>query len=174
MLPLRGADCAIRVDLSRTSVESRYEGHMTSSGFATRPDLFQQLPLERLRYTVTEAKLLRHLDPGPQRVLDVAGGDGAEALRLAARGHEVTVLDPAGAMLHRAIETADALDMAHLLHVVQAGALDAPDVFAGHEFDVVLCHNLLHFVDEPGEVLGAVIAPLRSGGLLAVLRPHPR
>ena len=145
---------------------------MTSSGFATRPDLFQQLPLERLRYTVTEANLLRHLDTGPQRVLDVAGGNGVEALRLAARGHEVTVLDPAGAMLHRAIETADALDMADLLHVVQAGALDAPEVFAGHEFDVVLCHNLLHFVDEPGEVLGAVIAPLRTGGLLSVLGPN--
>ncbi|HEY0454315.1 methyltransferase domain-containing protein [Actinophytocola sp.] len=145
---------------------------MTVSGFDTRPDLFQQRPLERLRYTVTEANLLRHLDPSPQRVLDVAGGNGVEAVRLARLGHEVTVLDPAGAMLHRAIETAESHDVADRLHVVQAGALDAPELFRPHDFDLVLCHNLLHFVDDPGEVLSAVIAPLRPGGLLSVLGPN--
>jgi S-adenosylmethionine-dependent methyltransferase len=46
-------------------------------------------------------------------------------------------------------------------------------VFAGYDFDVVLCHNLLHFVDEPHDVLSAVIAPLRAGGLLSVLGPNP-
>jgi len=145
---------------------------MTLSGFDARLDLFQQRPLERLRYAVTEANLLRHLDAAPQRVLDVAGGNGVEAVRLAALGHEVTVLDPAGAMLHRAIETAESQDVADRLHVVQAGALDAPEVFAEHEFDLVLCHNLLHFVDDPREVLAAVTAPLRAGGLLSVLGPN--
>ncbi len=145
---------------------------MSLSGFDTRLDLLQQRPLERLRYTVTEANLLRHVGTGPQRVLDVAGGNGVEAVRLAALGHEVTLLDPAGAMLSTAIETADALDVADRLHVVQAGALDAPEVFAGHEFDVVLCHNLLHLVEEPLEVLGALLAPLRAGGLLSLLGPN--
>lgn len=145
---------------------------MSLSGLEPRLDLYQRRPLERLRFAVTEANLLRHFDPGPQRVLDVAGGNGIEAVRLAALGHEVTVLDPAGAMLRTAIETAETLDVADRLHAVQAGALDAPEVFAGHEFDVVLCHNLLHFVDEPGEVLRAVHAPLREGGLLSLLGPN--
>ncbi|OLF16902.1 class I SAM-dependent methyltransferase [Actinophytocola xanthii] len=146
---------------------------MTLSGFGTRLDLFQQRPLERLRYTVTEANLVRHLGPAPRQVLDVAGGSGVEAVRLAALGHEVTVLDPAGAMLSTAIATADSYDVFDRLHVVQAGALDAPEVLAGHEFDLVLCHNLLHYVDEPREVLAAVTAPLRPGGLLSVLGPNP-
>jgi S-adenosylmethionine-dependent methyltransferase len=128
--------------------------------------------VEGIRHAVTEANLLRHVDSGPQRVLDVAGGNGVEAVRLAALGHEVTVLDPAGAMLRTAIESADAHGVADRLHVVQAGALDAPEVFAGHEFDVVLCHNLLHFLEEPREVLSAVVAPLRAGGLLSVLGPN--
>jgi S-adenosylmethionine-dependent methyltransferase len=149
---------------------------MTLSGLATRPDAFRQRhpvsPLEGIRHAVTEANLLRHVDSGPQRVLDVAGGNGVEAVRLAALGHEVTVLDPAGAMLRTAIESADAHGVADRLHVVQAGALDAPEVFAGHEFDVVLCHNLLHFLEEPREVLSAVVAPLRAGGLLSVLGPN--
>lgn len=145
---------------------------MTLSGLDARLDLLQQRPLDRLRYRVTEANLLRHIDSGPQRVLDVAGGNGLEAVRLAALGHEVTVLDPAGAMLSTAIETADAVDVADRLHVVQASALDAPEVFAGHAFDIVLCHNLLHVVEEHREVLRAVIAPLRAGGLLSVLGPN--
>jgi S-adenosylmethionine-dependent methyltransferase len=145
---------------------------MTLSGFDTRLDLFQQRPLERLRYTVTETNLLRHLDPAPQRVLDVAGGNGAEAVGLAARGHAVTVLDPAGAMLHLAMETAENEGVVDRLNVVQAGALDAPELFAGDEFDLVLCHNLLHYVDDPREVLSAVSAPLRAGGLLSVLGPN--
>lgn len=145
---------------------------MRLSGIETRLDLFQQRPLERLRYLVTEANLVRHLGSGPANVLDVAGGNGVEAVRLAALGHEVTVLDPAGAMLSTAIETAEVLDVADRMHVVQAGALDAIELFGAHEFDVVLCHNLLHFVDDPREVLTAVIAPLRPGGILSVLGPN--
>src|SRR2546430_12380909 len=65
------------------------KGAMTLPGFDTRLDAFlqwQASPWGRLRYRVTEANLLRHLDSSPQRVLDVAGRNGLEAVRLAARG----------------------------------------------------------------------------------------
>jgi S-adenosylmethionine-dependent methyltransferase len=145
---------------------------MTLSGVA---DLEQLSPLEELRHTLTEANLARHLGDEPVRVLDVAGGNGMAAVRLASRGHEVTVLDPAGAMLSNAILTAEAHGVADRLHVVQAGAQDAPEVFGSHEFDLVLCHNLLHYAESAEErelVLGAITAPLRPGGLLSVLGPN--
>lgn len=42
----------------------------------------------RLRCTIAEADLIRHLDldGGPLRILDLAGGDGCDTMRLAARG----------------------------------------------------------------------------------------
>ncbi len=141
---------------------------MTLPGFDSRLDAFQQWqasPWGRLRYRVTEANLLRHLDSSPQRVLDVAGGNGLEAVRLAERGHEVTVLDPAGAMLSVAKERAEAVDVSDRLHVVQAGAEDAPELFGPDAFDVVLCHNLLQFVEDRRAVLGAIMAPLRQNDL---------
>ncbi len=150
---------------------------MTVSGFDTQLDQFQQWrqsPLEQLRHTLTEANLLRHVS-GPRQILDVAGGNGLAAVRLATRGHEVTVLDPAGAMLRTAIELAELHGVADRLHVVQAGAQDAHEVLGEHQFDVVLCHNLLHYadgVDERREVLAAITAPLRDGGLLSVLGPN--
>jgi S-adenosylmethionine-dependent methyltransferase len=148
---------------------------MTASGFDTRLAAFQQWqssPWGRLRYTVTEANLLRHLDDTPRRVLDVAGGNGLDAVRLAARGHEVTLLDPAGAMLDDAKKTAESLDVAERVHVVQASALDAPELFGADEFDLVLCHNLLQYVEDRHAVLGAIMAPLRRDGLLSVLAPN--
>jgi S-adenosylmethionine-dependent methyltransferase len=148
---------------------------MQLPGFDTRLDAFlqwQASPWGRLRYSITEANLLRHLDSTPQRILDVAGGNGLEAVRLAARGHEVTVLDPAGAMLSDAQERAEAVDVADRLHVVQAGAEDAPELFGADAFDVVLCHNLLQYVDERLAVLRAIMAPLRENGLLSVLAPN--
>jgi S-adenosylmethionine-dependent methyltransferase len=149
---------------------------MTLSGFVPDLDHLQRLsPLEELRLTLTEANLSRHWGDEPSRVLDVAGGNGMAAVRLAAQGHEVTVLDPAGAMLSTAIQLAESYGVADQLHVVQAGAVDAPEVFGGHEFDLVLCHNLLHYVEPPEErelVLRAITTPLRPGGLLSVLGPN--
>jgi SAM-dependent methyltransferase len=151
------------------------KGVMTVSGVDARPHAFrwQASPWGRLRCTLTEANLLRHLDRRPRRVLDVAGGYGLEAVRLAARGHEVTVLDPAGAMLRNAKEHAEAFDVADRLHVVQAAAEDAPELFAADDFDLVLCHNLLQYVEDRRAVLEAVTVPLRRGGLLSVLAPNP-
>jgi len=136
---------------------------------------WRQSPLEQLRHTLTEANLARHLGTEPQRILDVAGGNGMAAVRLATQGHEVTVLDPAGAMLSTAIQAAEAHGVADRLHVVQAAAQDAPEVFAEHEFDLVLCHNLLHYAESPEErqsVLRAITVPLRGGGLLSVVGPN--
>ncbi|MFC7613857.1 class I SAM-dependent methyltransferase [Actinokineospora soli] len=126
----------------------------------------------RLRHRVTEANLLRHAS-GPQRVLDVAGGGGSEAVRLALAGHEVTVLDPAGAMLCSAKARAEAHGVADKVHIVQAAAEDAPELFGEHDFDVALCHNLVHYADDRVALLRALAAPVREGGLLSVLAPNP-
>ncbi|MGX7826801.1 class I SAM-dependent methyltransferase [Actinokineospora sp. 24-640] len=133
-----------------------------------RPDS----PLVTLRHRVTEANLMRHAS-GPQRVLDAAGGGGTEAVRLALAGHEVTVLDPAGAMLASAKAHAEVHGVADRVHVVQAAAEDAPELFGEHDFDIALCHNLVHFADDRVALLRALVAPVREGGLLSVLAPNP-
>jgi S-adenosylmethionine-dependent methyltransferase len=150
---------------------------MTLSGSDTYLDAVQWRlsPLERLRHTITEANLARHWSDEPSRVLDVAGGNGVTAVRLATQGHEVTVLDPAGAMLNTAIQVAESHGVTDRLHVVQAGAQDAPEVFGKQEFDLVLCHNLLHYAESPEErehILRAIMSPLRRGGLLSILGPN--
>ncbi|MGW6709031.1 class I SAM-dependent methyltransferase [Streptomyces sp. NPDC054956] len=133
---------------------------------------WQDAPWGRLRYTVAEANLARRLDglgPGPLRVLDIAGGDGGDAMRLAARGHHVTIVDYAPAMLAAATERASAGGLTDLITCVRADVTALPADLAAGEFDVVLCHNLLQYMDDVPGTLATVLAPLKRGGLLSVM-----
>ncbi|MGW6390797.1 class I SAM-dependent methyltransferase [Streptomyces sp. NPDC055103] len=134
---------------------------------------WQEAPWGRLRYTLAEANLMRHVDGpdggGPLRVLDLAGGDGGDALRLAARGHHVTIVDYAPAMLAAAAERAAEGGLSERIACVRADVTDLPADLVAGEFDVVLCHNLLAYVDDmPGTLAGA-LAPLKGGGLFSVM-----
>ncbi|MEV3987289.1 methyltransferase domain-containing protein [Streptomyces sp. NPDC049837] len=133
---------------------------------------WQDAPWGRLRYAVAEANLVRHLDEvteGSLRVLDLAGGDGGDAVRLAARGHHVTIVDHAPAMLAAAAERADQGGLTERITCVQADVNALPADLAAVEFDVVLCHNLLAYVDEPRQTLATALTPLRQGGLFSVM-----
>ncbi|MER5880660.1 methyltransferase domain-containing protein [Streptomyces sp. NPDC001910] len=133
---------------------------------------WQDAPWGRLRYTIAEANLLRHLgdlDGESLRILDLAGGDGGDAIRLAARGHHVTIVDYASAMLAAATERAVAGGVPELINCVEADATDLPRDLANGEFDVVLCHNLLQYMDDIPDTLASVLSPLKAGGLVSVM-----
>ncbi|MFS4095311.1 methyltransferase domain-containing protein [Streptomyces sp. AF1A] len=133
---------------------------------------WQDAPWGRLRYVIAEANLARHLadlPAGPLRILDVAGGNGADAVRLAARGHHVTIVDHAHAMLDAAGERAQAEGLADRITCVQAGVDRLPAEVTSTQFDVVLCHNLIQYTDDARQTLAAALAPLRPGGLLSVI-----
>ncbi|MET9545025.1 methyltransferase domain-containing protein [Streptomyces sp. NPDC006627] len=132
---------------------------------------WQDAPWGRLRYAIAEANLLRHLggDGPPLRILDLAGGDGGDAVRLAARGHRVTVVDHAPAMLAAATERAAAAGLTERITCVHADVTALPPDLAEGEFDVVLCHNLLQYVDDVPGTLAAALAPLQRGGLFSVM-----
>ncbi|MEU6965721.1 methyltransferase domain-containing protein [Streptomyces chrestomyceticus] len=133
---------------------------------------WQDAPWGRLRYVLAEANLdhqLEGLPAGPLRVLDLAGGDGGDAVRLAARGHHVTIVDHAPAMLAAAAERAEASGLTEQITCVRADVHAMPANLATGEFDVVLCHSLLQYVDDAHPTLSAALAPLRSGGLFSVM-----
>ncbi|GAA1152177.1 methyltransferase domain-containing protein [Nocardioides aquiterrae] len=110
--------------------------------------------------------LLPVLD-GAGDVLDIGGGTGGFAVRVAELGHRVTVVDPSpdalAALDRRAREVGVAVtgqqgDLSTLLDV--AGPASA---------DVVMCHGVLEVVDDPAAALATIRAVLRPGGTLSVL-----
>ncbi|MER8044422.1 methyltransferase domain-containing protein [Streptomyces sp. NPDC094032] len=131
---------------------------------------WQDAPWGRLRYAVAEADLARHLDEErPLRVLDLGGGDGGDAVRLAARGHRVTVVDYAPAMLATATRRAAEAGVADRITCVEADVAALPGDLADGGFDVVLCHGVLPYAPDTEGILGVALGALREGGLVSVI-----
>lgn len=107
------------------------------------------------------------LDQGPLDVLDIGGGTGGFAVRVAQAGHRVTVVDPspdALASLDRRARERGVEVAAH-----QGDLAGLADVVGADAADVVLCHGVLEVVEDPAAALGALRSALRADGTLSLL-----
>ncbi len=102
-------------------------------------------------------------------VLDLGGGTGGDAVRLAQAGHRVTVVDPspdALASLHRrSVEEG----VSEAVAGIQGDTADLAEHVAKASVDLVLCHGVLEYVDDPTQALAAVTTVLRPGGHVSVV-----
>ncbi len=102
--------------------------------------------------------------------LDLGCGTGATAVRLARLGIHVTLLDSSPAMLDiakRAAQEAGVTDKVALQH---GDATQLADLFRARSFDVILCHNILEYCDDPRAVLRGAAGALRdSSSILSIL-----
>lgn len=136
-----------------------------------------EAPWGRIRFAVVEETLRRQvleLGGGPLRVLDVGGGDGRDAVPLATAGHHVTIVDPAPQWLEEARHRAEAAGVGDGI-ATRTGSLDGLDAVDGlaRDFDLVLCHNVVHY-RSPGPADAARLAALvRPGGRVSVMAPNP-
>lgn len=106
-------------------------------------------------------------------LLDVGTGTGRMAQLLSDRAGRVTALDKSPEMLR--IARARLQDLpADKVDLVQGDFTALP--FAQDMFDTVLFHQVLHYAQDPGVVLGEAARVLRPGGRIAVvdLAAHER
>ncbi|TDC70406.1 class I SAM-dependent methyltransferase [Streptomyces hainanensis] len=103
-------------------------------------------------------------------VLDTGGGSGSFAVPVAGLGHRVTVVDPSPDALFALERRAAEQGVAARVRGVQGDTHDLLDVVERGAFDLVLCHGVLEYVDDPAAGLRAVAGALRpGGGTLSVL-----
>ncbi|MBD0837141.1 class I SAM-dependent methyltransferase [Streptomyces sp. TRM68416] len=105
------------------------------------------------------------------RVLDVGMGQGTQALRLARAGHQVTGLEQDATMVAAAREAlASQPDgIRERMRIVEGDGRDTGVHFLPGSFDVVLCHGVLMYVEEPDALLAGLARMLAPGGLLSLL-----
>lgn len=135
---------------------------------------YVQTPEGRLRADLAFDNLKDYL-PASQAekslcALDVGAGTGATAVRLARLGMHVTLLDSSPAMLDIAKRTALEAGVTDKVVLQQGDATWLTNLFPARSFDVILCHNVLEYVDDPIAVVRGAARALRdSSGILSVL-----
>ena len=133
---------------------------------------YLETPEGRLRLDLTFASLQEFLGPAKDSLcaLDLGGGTGAVAVRLACLGFHVTILDSSPAMLGLAQHAAQDAGVVGKMTLQLGDATRLTDLFRGELFDVILCHNLLEYVDDPHAVLcGATRLMRDSSAILSLL-----
>jgi SAM-dependent methyltransferase len=105
------------------------------------------------------------------RVLDVGMGQGTQALRLARAGHQVTGVEQDPKMISAVREAlaAEPEGIRERVRLVQSDGRDTGVHFLPGSFDVVLCHGVLMYVEEPDPLLAGLARMLAQGGLLSLL-----
>jgi SAM-dependent methyltransferase len=105
------------------------------------------------------------------RVLDVGMGQGTQALRLARAGHQVTGVEQDPTMIAAAREalSGEPEGIRERVRLVQSDGRDTGVHFLPGSFDVVLCHGVLMYVEEPDALLAGLARMLAPGGLLSLL-----
>ena len=99
----------------------------------------------------------------PLEVVDLGGGTGGLAVRVAELGHHVVVVDPspdALASLERRTADAGMVDGRQeqgsgTVRGILGDAATLPDLVPAGSADVVVCHGVLEVVDVPAQALDA-------------------
>ncbi|GHB59775.1 methyltransferase [Streptomyces viridiviolaceus] len=105
------------------------------------------------------------------RVLDVGMGQGTQSLRLARAGHQVTGLEQDATMIATARQAlaGQPEGIRERMRIIEGDGRDTGVHFLPGSFDVVLCHGVLMYVEEPDPLLAGLARMLAPGGLLSLL-----
>lgn len=123
-----------------------------------------------VRFELVTRSLLMHMPSEPQRVVDVGGGFGRQAIMLARAGHSVVVIDFDPNMLGIARNelSSESQDVCSRVELV-LGDGEAAASLVGTDFDLACCHSVLMYQDDPAPMLSSLVGLVRKGGLISVL-----
>ena len=133
---------------------------------------YLETPEGQLRLDLAFANLKDFLPQATRSLLalDLGCGTGAIAVRLARLGLHVTLLDTSLPMLDFAKRAAREAGVTERIGLKHADAAELANLFHGESFDVILCDNILEYVDDPRAVLRIAARALRGpSSIISVL-----
>ncbi|MHB8215923.1 MAG: methyltransferase domain-containing protein [Candidatus Sulfotelmatobacter sp.] len=162
------ADARRSLKMTANADSERFQNH------ADKYAAYLETPEGRLRSDLAFANLEDFLPRSQAErslcALDLGCGTGAAAIRLARLGMRVTLLDSSPAMLEIAKRTAKEAGVADKVVLQHGDAAQLTNLFHAVSFDVILCHNLLEYLDDPLAVLRGAARALRgASAILSVL-----
>jgi ubiquinone/menaquinone biosynthesis C-methylase UbiE len=155
--------------MKETTANADFERFRTG---AAKYAAYLETPEGRLRLDLAFANLQEFLPQATRslQALDIGCGTGAIAIRLARLGLHVTLLDASLSMLDFAERAAREAGVTERIALKHGDAAQLATPFDEGPFDLILCHNILEYVDDPGAVLHGAAHMLRDpSGILSVL-----
>jgi S-adenosylmethionine-dependent methyltransferase len=155
-------------------METMFKNENRFESDASRYAAYLETPEGRLRGDLTFANLQDFLlvpsTTNSLCALDLGCGTGAAGTRLARLGIKVTLLDSSPTMLELAKRTISEAGVSNRISITHGDAAHLADNFQPESFDIILCHNILEFVDDPGAVLRGAVRVMRNpSAILSVL-----
>ncbi len=152
----------VRLDIARVARRKQAAAY-----FATRAADWDQIRALHAPEERVEAALIAMIGAKPFRnLLDLGTGTGRMLELLAPRAARAVGVDQSAAMLALARAR---IDQAGLRHVsLRQGDIYAPPV-ERNAYDLVVIHQVLHFLDDPARALAEATRALAPGGRLAVV-----
>jgi S-adenosylmethionine-dependent methyltransferase len=133
---------------------------------------YLETPEGRLRLDLAFANLQEFLPQTtrPLRALDVGCGTGTIGVRLARLGIQVTLLDSSLPMLDLARRATQEAGITEKIELKHGDAEQLVNLFQPGSFDVIVCHNILEYLDSPVTVLRGAASALRDpSAILSVM-----
>lgn len=124
-----------------------------------------------IRHELVSRQVAQHLSEPPSRIVDIGGGAGHQALRLALLGHHVTIVDPSPAMLEQARESFVGAPrcVAENVDLLEGDVHAALEKFGPGSFDAALCHGVLMYLDRSDETVNGLVQLCRAGGTVSIV-----
>lgn len=109
----------------------------------------------------------------PLKILDVGGGLGQIALRLAGLGHQLTFNDISEVMMEQARDRARDEGVEQAIEWIGGPYQLLAGQFPPAHFDLVLSHALLEWLEQPQQLIPAMHSLLKPGGYLSLCFYNP-
>ena len=133
---------------------------------------YLETPEGRMRLDLAFAWLMESLPATVDSLyaLDIGCGTGATAVQLAQLGAYVTLLDASLPMLDLAERAARQAGVTERVVLKHGDAAQLTSLFDAAAFDVIICHNVLEYIEDPEPLLSSAVRMLRdNASLISVL-----
>ena len=94
-----------------------------------------------------------------KKILDFGSGEGITANHFAEK-NDVTAIEPSEDMLSNAWKEYEYTQI--------LGDVNALSTFNDETFDIIICHNVLEYIDDKEAVVKALVRVLKKGGILSI------
>jgi len=128
-----------------------------------------ELPWAKLKYKLVQANLAKHLEQNQMRILDAGGGNGLDSVPFAIKGNSIDIVDYSQEMLTDVQRRAAQENIQERITTHLADVKSISNLFPDSQFDLILCHNVLQYVEDVPALFSSFSKLLKPDGIISIV-----